>query len=290
MIPYPHIDPSIVSFGPIKIRWYGVMYVVGFLAAYFLIQRQKRAKEIGLTAAVTQDLVFYLVVGLVLGARLGYLIFYQYPNALYYLHHPLEIVATWHGGMSFHGGLIGCLVAGLWFCHKRGLPFWAVADSVVVTAPIGLAAGRLGNFINGELYGRPSNVPWAMIFPEGGPVPRHPSQLYEAALEGLVLFAILWSLRKRDFPDGMMVAFFLFLYGLFRFFLEFFREPDPQLGFLLGSFSMGQLLCTAMMLSGILLGVLIRHTTLTNPRMSRNRNRSTGGTDSSTQQKHAKRG
>lgn len=259
MIPYPQIDPDMIRIGPIHLRWYGAMYVLGFVAAYFLIGRQRRAREIGLTGGVTQDLIFYLALGLVLGARLGYLVFYQYPNAMDYLRHPLEIIATWHGGMSFHGGFIGCLLAGVLFSRRRRLPFWAVADSVIVTAPIGLAAGRIGNFINGELYGRPSQVPWAMVFPYAGPLARHPSQLYEALLEGPVLFVILWWLRRRPFRDGMMVAFFLFFYGCFRFLLEFFREPDAQLGFVLGPFSMGQVLCLLMIASALLLaGVLAR--------------------------------
>ena len=246
-----------ISIGPIHLRWYGAMYVLGFVAAYFLIGRQRRAREIGLTDGVTQDLIFYLAVGLVLGARLGYLAFYQYPNAMDYLRQPLEIIATWHGGMSFHGGFLGCLLAGVLFSRRRRLPFWAVADSVIVTAPIGLAAGRIGNFINGELYGRPSQVPWAMVFPHAGPLARHPSQLYEALLEGLILFAILWWLRRRPFRDGMMVAFFLFFYGCFRFLLEFFREPDAQLGFVLGPFSMGQVLCLLMIASALLLAIVL---------------------------------
>jgi len=234
------------------------MYVLGFLASYILIIRQKRSKQMGLVGPVAQDLVFYLAIGLIIGARLGYLAFYQYNDYLFYLKHPLEIFATWHGGMSFHGGLVGAVIAGWFFCRRRGLPFWAVADSVVVTAPIGLGLGRLGNFINGELFGRPTTVPWAMVFPEGGPVPRHPSQLYEALLEGFVLFTLLWYLRQRTFQDGMMVAFFLILYGVFRFFIEFFRLPDPQLGFVLGILSMGQMLCLAMILIGILLGIYFR--------------------------------
>lgn len=257
MIAYPQIDPNMISIGPIRIRWYGVMYLLGFLATYFLILRQKRARQIGLNPAVTQDLIFFLAIGLVAGARFGYILFYQYPNAMYYLQHPLEIIATWHGGMSFHGGMLGCILAGLLFCRKRKVPFWAVADSVIVTAPVGLLAGRMGNFINGELYGRASQVPWAMIFPEGGPIPRHPSQLYEAALEGVILFVILWWLRKKPFRDGMMVAFFLFFYGCFRFVIEFFRQPDSQLGFVLGPFSMGQILCLLMILSSALLATFL---------------------------------
>lgn len=253
MIPYPHINPDLISIGPIRIRWYGVMYVLGFVASYFLIQRQERSRQIGLVGHVVQDLIFYLAIGLIVGARLGYVLFYQYGDLGAYLENPLEIIATWHGGMSFHGGLVGAVLAGYLFSRRRGIPFWAMADSVIVTVPIGLGLGRIGNFINGELLGRPSNVPWAMVFPDGGPIPRHPSQLYEALLEGAFLFLLLWQLRKGSFRDGMMVVFFLFFYGLFRFLLEFFREPDPQIGFLFHSLTMGQILCAAMILAALLL-------------------------------------
>jgi len=258
MIAYPHIDPVIVSIGPIHIRWYGMMYVLGFLGAYLLVQRQKRARQIGLIGTVAQDYIFYVAIGLIVGARLGYVIFYQYNDYLTYLTNPLEIIATWHGGMSFHGGLLGGTFATWLFCRRRNLPFLAVADCTVVTAPIGLGLGRIGNFINGELLGRTSDVPWAMIFPDGGPLPRHPSQLYEALMEGAVLFTLLWSLRQRSFRDGMMIVFFIFFYGFFRFVLEFFREPDPQIGFLLGYFTMGQMLCIAMMAASGMLAFFIR--------------------------------
>ena len=170
-----------------------------------------------------------------------------------YLKDPLEIFAIWHGGMSFHGGLIGVLIVGLLFSWKNEKSFWKVADLFIVTAPIGLGLGRIGNFINGELYGRVTRVPWAMIFPKGGPLPRHPSQLYESALEGGVLFLILWFLKNRRLPDGGLLALFLSLYGVFRFFVELFREPDPQLGFILGPFTMGQTLSAFMIVGGILL-------------------------------------
>ncbi|GKT07914.1 prolipoprotein diacylglyceryl transferase [Desulforhabdus sp. TSK] len=258
MIPFPNIDPNLISIGPIHVRWYGVMYVLGFLAAYLLIQKQERAREIGLVGVVAQDLIFYLAIGLIVGARLGYVLFYQYNNYAAYLKNPVEIIATWHGGMSFHGGLLGAALAGWIFCRRRKLPFPAVADSVFVTVPIGLGLGRLGNFINGELWGRTTNVPWAMIFPDGGPLPRHPSQLYESLGEGLLLFILLWRLRQRRFRDGMMVVFFLVFYGIIRFIIEFFREPDVQLGFLATFFTMGQLLCLAMILAGILLYFLLR--------------------------------
>ncbi len=155
--------------------------------------------------------------------------------------------------MSFHGGLIGCVLAGWIFSRRKGIPFPALADSAIVTCPIGLGLGRLGNFINGELLGRPADVPWAMIFPAGGAIPRHPTQLYESLAEGLLLFLIMWYLRKKPFKDGMMVAFFLLFYGIIRFTIEFFKEPDPQLGFLLGYFTMGQILCMAMIVAAVLL-------------------------------------
>jgi phosphatidylglycerol:prolipoprotein diacylglycerol transferase len=160
--------------------------------------------------------------------------------------------------MSFHGGLLGALLAGYWFCRRKKLPYWSVADRVIVTVPVGLGLGRIGNFINGELYGRISSVPWAMVFPNGGPHPRHPSQLYEAFLEGIVLFAVLWKLNKKEFSNGMMVAFFLVGYGLVRFGVEYFREPDVQLGFLWLGMTMGQWLCSAMILAGLSLALMLK--------------------------------
>lgn len=257
MIPYPNINPDLITIGPMRIRWYGVMYVLGFVASYFLIQRQERSRQIGLVGPVVQDLILYLALGLIIGGRLGYIIFYEYNNYAAYLSNPLEIAATWHGGMSFHGGFIGVLLAAVIFCRMRGLPFATVADSIVVTTPIGLGLGRIGNFINGELLGLPTSVPWAMIFPGGGPVPRHPSQLYEAIYEGAVLFVLLWTLRKRNYKDGMMVVFFLAAYGIGRFCIEFFKEPDPQIGYLFGHFTMGQVLCAFMLLAAVLIACLI---------------------------------
>ena len=260
MIPYPRIDPDIVSIGPLRIRWYGVMYVVGFVCAYFLMLRQRRAREIGITPQAAQDLIFYLAVGLVAGARLGYILFYQYGDLGAYVKDPVEIIATWKGGMSFHGGLIGSLFMGWLFSRRRRMPFWAVADTVAVTAPVGLGLGRIGNFVNGELFGKPSSLPWAMVFPDGGPVARHPTQLYEALLEGLLLFLLLWYLRKTPRRDGMMVVFFLVFYGVLRFLVEFVKEPDPQIGYLLGVFTMGQVLCMAMTAAGGALFLWLRRT------------------------------
>lgn len=248
MIPYPHIDPVIVRIGPFAIRWYGVMYLLGFIASYLLVRYQLKKKKIRITMDAIDSLYSWLVIGLIVGARLGYVIFY---NLGFYFHNPLQVFAVWHGGMSFHGGLVGAVVAGILFCRKRHIDFWQLCDLIIVTAPIGLGLGRIGNFINGELYGRVTDVPWAMVFPGGGPLPRHPSELYEFLLEGVVLFAILWTVKDRNLRRGTLTALFLILYGVFRFFVEFFRQPDPQLGFIIGPFTMGQILSVATLLGGV---------------------------------------
>ncbi len=259
MISFPRIDPSIIELGPFKLRWYGLMYVLGFLSAYFLIGAQEKARRLGLQEKLLQDLIFYMALGLVVGARLGYILFYQFANLGHYLRHPLEIIAVWHGGMSFHGGLIGVVAATILFCRIHDLPFLRVADTVIVTAPVGLFFGRMGNFINGELYGRATSVPWAMVFPSSPGVPRHPSQLYEAGLEGVVLFIALWALKDRNKLPGALVALFLAGYGAMRFVVEFFRAPDAHIGLFLGFFSMGQFLCLGMILAaGILWALLPR--------------------------------
>jgi len=250
-----NIDPILVQFGPVRVSWYGLMYVFGFLASYFLVLYQMKKKDFGITRQEVDSLYFYLALGLIIGARLGYVLFYDLPL---YLKNPLEILSIWHGGMSFHGGLIGVLLSYFLFCWKNKKSFWKIADLFVVTAPLGLGFGRIGNFINGELYGRVTQVPWGMIFPKGGPLPRHPSQLYESALEGGVLFLILWFLKDKKLPPGGLLAVFLSLYGGFRFFLEFFREPDVQLGFVLGPFTMGQVLSSFMIAAGIFLFFLLK--------------------------------
>jgi phosphatidylglycerol---prolipoprotein diacylglyceryl transferase len=242
------INPILIDLGPIKLSWYGLMYVFGFSACYLLVQYQMKRKDFGISKLDFDDLFFYLILGLMIGARLGYVFFYDLKM---YLSDPLEIVAIWHGGMSFHGGLIGLLIVGVLFCRKRQKSFWKIADLIIVTAPIGLGLGRIGNFINGELYGRVTDAPWGMIFPRGGPLPRHPSQLYESLLEGWVLFTLLWLVKEKRLPDGGLLALFLSFYGLFRFFVEYFREPDAQLGFVLGPFTMGQILCALMIIGGI---------------------------------------
>jgi phosphatidylglycerol:prolipoprotein diacylglycerol transferase len=244
------IDPIIFEVGPLRVGWYGLMYVFGFLASYLLVRYQMKKKDFNLSRPEVENLYFYLILGLMIGARLGYVLFYDLKA---YLADPFEIIAIWHGGMSFHGGLIGVLLVGILFSWKNRKSFWKIADLIIVTAPIGLGLGRIGNFINGELYGRVTRAPWGMIFPKGGALARHPSQLYESGLEGGVLFLILWFLKDKRLPAGGLLAIFLFLYGVFRFFLEFFREPDAQLGLILGPFTMGQLLCFFMVIGGIAL-------------------------------------
>jgi phosphatidylglycerol---prolipoprotein diacylglyceryl transferase len=256
MIDYPNIDPDIVRVGPIALRWYGAMYAIGFFASYLLVRFQIRtllsgppgSRSIAMPEDFLDSLYGYLIAGLIAGARLGYVVFY---DLRLYLADPLEIFAVWHGGMSFHGGLIGCIAAGVWCCRRFRVDPLLVADLITVTAPVGLGLGRIGNFINGELFGRVTDVPWGMVFPNGGPLPRHPSQLYEFLLEGVILFASLWRLRRRAWPRGVLTSVFLILYGAIRFGLEFFREPDPQLGFVVaGIFTMGQVLSCLMIVVG----------------------------------------
>lgn len=255
-----NIDPILVELGPIRVSWYGLMYIFGFFASYLLVRHQMKRKDFEISRQEVENLYFYLIIGLMAGARLGYVLFYDLKM---YLDEPLEILAIWHGGMSFHGGLIGVLIVGILFGWKNKKSFWKIADLVIVTVPIGLGLGRIGNFINGELYGRVTQVPWAMIFPKGGSLPRHPSQLYESALEGGVLFLILWLIKDKKLPTGGLLALFLCLYGLFRFFVEFFREPDAQLGYLLGPFTMGQFLSAFMIVGGVFLMIYLRsHSTL----------------------------
>jgi len=248
MIPYPKISPEIIKIGPLSIRWYGLMYLIGFICSYLIVKREIKRRGLQVEKDFLENLYFYLILGLLLGARLGYVLFYNLPH---YLKHPLEVFAIWQGGMSFHGGLIGVILSALFFTKAKKFDFFTLTDMLVLTAPIGLGLGRIGNFINGELYGRITDVPWAMIFPDGGPLPRHPSQLYEAFLEGFVLFVALWFLKDKFSKSGVLSSIFLILYGIFRFFVEFFREPDPQIGYILGLFTMGQILCSIMILSGL---------------------------------------
>ncbi len=253
MLPFPEIDPIIFSVGPLHVRWYGLMYVIGFVASYTLVQKQ--IKEFGFKPLANhfENLNMVLIISVILGGRLGYVFFYNFS---YYLKHPLEIAATWNGGMSFHGACIALFLGGWGYCKKHNIDFWKTADIYVATVPIGLCLGRIGNFINGELYGRVTESPLGMIFPGGGALPRHPSQLYEAFLEGCVLFILLWSLRKRPWserkfwPHGSICALFFIFYGIVRIIVENFREPDQQVGFIYNTLTMGQLLSGAMVTAG----------------------------------------
>lgn len=244
---FPNIDPVFLRIGPLEFRWYGLMYIVAFVSAYLLIIRRVRQKEFPLSKDDVADLIFILAVGVVLGGRLGYVLFY---NLSYYVANPLRLFAVWEGGMSFHGGLIGVALSALYYTRRKKLRFFALADLCIITVPIGLGLGRVGNFINGELYGRVTDVPWGMVFPGGGDLPRHPSQLYEAVLEGPILFLLLWLSDRKKLPEGVLFWLFITFYGVFRFLAEFFREPDLHLGFVAGSFSMGQVLSLPMGVAG----------------------------------------
>ena len=250
MIAFPDIDPVIFELGPLQIRWYGLMYVLAFVSTYVLVRHQIRKFGLKKLESHFENLNFVLIICLVVGARLGYVLFYNFG---YYWEHPLEILATWQGGMSFHGGLLGMVIGAIWFCRKRGLDFLETADIYCVTFPIGLGLGRLGNFINGELFGRVSDVPWAMVFPDGGAAARHPSQIYEFLLEGVLLFVILWTVKNRRPPAGTMLGYCWVFYGLFRCFVEFFRQPDANLGLLFGFMTMGQVLSGFMIVAGLFL-------------------------------------
>ena len=250
-IPFPAIDPVLISIGPLAIRWYSLAYIAGILLGWRYIVSLSARKPGVIDAAAIDDLIVWLVFGIILGGRLGYVLFYK-PG--YYLMNPIEAAYVWEGGMSFHGGALGVILAMALFARKRGIDFLRLADMVACAAPIGLFFGRIANFINGELFGRPSDVAWAVVFPRGGPEPRHPSQIYESFLEGLVLFLILAALwrytRLRDRP-GALGGVFLLGYGAFRLFVEFFREPDAHLGFLFGGVTMGQLLSLPLVIVGV---------------------------------------
>ena len=257
MLRFPEFDPVAIQLGPLAVRWYGLTYLVAFGLWFFLATRRLRHPPY---AAITgpgawsrkdvEDMLFLGIAGTIVGGRLGYVLFYQ-PGV--YLAHPLQVFAVWQGGMSFHGGLVGVLLSQLWFARTRSKPFWQVIDFVAPCVPLGLAAGRVGNFINGELWGRPASpdLPWAMVFPQSGSlVPRHPSQLYQAVLEGVLLFVLLWLYARRQRSEGQVGAAFLVGYGVFRFLAEYFREPDSYLGLLALRMSMGQWLSIPMILLG----------------------------------------
>ena len=245
---FPHIDPVFLSIGPLQFRWYGLMYVLSFVSTYFIIRSEVTRKQLSLTKDDIADLVFYGAMGVVLGGRTGYILFY---NLGFYLANPLKLFAVWEGGMSFHGGALGVMFAFLLYARRKKVPFLTLIDMAALCAPIGLGLGRIGNFINGELYGRPTDAPWGIIFPGSDGVPRHPSQLYEAFLEGLVLFFIVRVVSKHTKVDGITTCAACAGYGLFRFLVEFTREPDDFLGLLSLGLSMGQWLSLPMIVAGI---------------------------------------
>lgn len=243
---FPNIDPIIFSIGPLSVRWYGVMYLVGFIAAYLLAH--KRLENTNWSKEQLSDLLFWGFVGVIIGGRLGYVLFYQFGM---FLDNPLYLLKIWSGGMSFHGGLLGVLAALYWQSKRMKATFLEVGDFVAPLVPIGLGAGRIGNFLNAELWGRTTDVPWAIIFPGAGGEPRHPSQLYEFALEGVLLFIILWLYSAKPRPVGAVSGLFLLGYGSFRFIVEYFREPDAHIGLYQMGLSQGQLLCLPMIVLGL---------------------------------------
>ena len=247
---FSQIDPVAFSLGPLSVRWYGLMYLFGFAFAMWLAGRRADAPNSGWTRNEVSDLLFYGFLGVILGGRIGYVLFYNFDL---FLADPTYLFKIWTGGMSFHGGLIGVITAMIWFAHKTQRHFFTVADFVAPLIPFGLGVGRIGNFMNGELWGRVTDVPWAIIFPEAGPEPRHPSQLYQFALEGVVLFIILNLFWRKHPPRGAISGMFLLFYGLFRFLVEFVRQPDSQLGLYFNEISMGQILSTPMIFIGALM-------------------------------------
>ena len=255
VLPFPVFDPVLIAFGPFAIRWYALAYIVGILLGWLYARAILRSERLWGGAPPMQvvdfdDFVLWVTIGIILGGRLGYVLFY---NPAHFAAHPLEALEVWKGGMSFHGGFTGCVLAVVLFALRRRISILSLGDITCAVCPIGLLLGRIANFINAELWGRPSDVPWAMVFPGGGPLPRHPSQLYEAALEGLVLLIVLALLIRAGAlkRPGFITGLFAVLYGVARIICELFREPDPQLGFLWGGLTMGMLLSIPLMLAGI---------------------------------------
>jgi phosphatidylglycerol:prolipoprotein diacylglycerol transferase len=254
-IPFPAFDPILISVGPFAIRWYALAYIFGILLGWLyaraIIGNQRLwGGQAPLTTLDFDDFIVWVTVGIILGGRIGYVLFY---NPAYFAAHPADIIQLWHGGMSFHGGFTGCVLAVILFARRRGIPILTLGDITCAVGPIGLFLGRIANFINGELWGRPTDVPWAMVFPNGGPLPRHPSQLYEAGLEGIVLLIVLvLAVRAGALKrPGLVIGIFAVGYGAARIIGETFREPDVQLGFLWGGLTMGMLLSLPMILAGV---------------------------------------
>jgi phosphatidylglycerol:prolipoprotein diacylglycerol transferase len=252
MIQYPNINPVILHVtDTLQIRWYGVMYLIGFAASWLALRLRTKHLPGWETTDRLNDLLFYTALGVILGGRIGYMLFYALPD---WLSSPADIFKIWQGGMSFHGGLLGVIFSTWLFSRRYHEAFWTIGDIIAPAIPLGLLTGRIGNFINGELWGRTTDVPWAMIFPHAGPIPRHPSQLYAVLLEGVLLFIILWIYSAKPRKIGSVAGLFLLGYGCIRIFEEFFRQPDPQYGYLaFGWLTMGQLLCLPMILFGLYL-------------------------------------
>jgi phosphatidylglycerol---prolipoprotein diacylglyceryl transferase len=255
ILPYPAINPVLIHLGPLAVRWYALGYIVGILVGWAYARRIIASERLWggpapLTVIDYDDFVIWATLGIILGGRIGYILFYNLPL---FAAHPLQIFELWNGGMSFHGGVLGVIIAVVLYARPRGISIFSLGDVTTAVAPIGIFLVRLANFINGELWGRPTDVPWAMVFPTGGPIPRHPSQLYEATLEGIVLFIALNVLVRLGAlkRPGIVTGSFALGYSIARIICEFFREPDPQLGFLWGGLTMGMLLCIPLMLAGI---------------------------------------
>ncbi|HUX33109.1 MAG TPA: prolipoprotein diacylglyceryl transferase [Gemmatimonadaceae bacterium] len=260
-IPYPPIHPVMFHLGPLPVRWYSVMYVVGYVVGARIAERRGERGVVKLTHDDVGTMVGYLMAGMIIGARLMYAAVYE-PG--HFIHDPIQFFEIWHGGLSFHGAVLGMVAAAAIFAHRRSLPFLQVADTLALAGTPGLFFGRLGNFFNAELYGRPTHVPWAMIFPTDPlHIPRHPSQLYEAIGEGVILALVLFWLERRSlkrgwYRPGVLSVAFLIGYGVIRFLIEFTRQPDPQLGLVWGPFSAGQLLCAAMVVAGLAFSLYVR--------------------------------
>lgn len=251
MLKYPEIDPVAFSIGPLDVRWYGIMYLLGFLSGFLLLKMRARRPQSGWTVEQVSDLIFYGAMGVILGGRIGYILFYNFSG---FLADPLRLVRVWEGGMSFHGGLLGVMVAVWLFARKTRKHYWDVLDFGAPIVPIGLGLGRIGNFIGGELVGRVTDGPWGMVFPHVDELPRHASQLYQASLEGVALFTILWLFSRKPRPRYAVSGLFALFYGLFRFVVEFAREPDAHLGFIAFDWlTMGQLLSLPLIAVGLFL-------------------------------------